>query len=168
MIFYDCRWSLSLKTSRSNERESFRRQLKTLSEVEGGYVFAYQVSDPERYGVVEFGADRRAISIEEKPKEHVVADTQPTVIIADDEERRRRAVDAAAHRHGARPSAFQRSPGEEPYRHELEPGLFLRRTVPLDFSSDEFNSELFLKGFCALMKTWQVACNQNDVVSIGS
>jgi len=44
------------------------RQLKTLSEVEGGYVFAYQVSDPERYGVVEFDANNTAISIEEKPK----------------------------------------------------------------------------------------------------
>jgi len=44
------------------------RQLKTLSEVEGGYVFAYQVSDPERYGVVEFDKNNTAISIEEKPK----------------------------------------------------------------------------------------------------
>ena len=43
------------------------RQLKTLSDIEGGYVFAYQVSDPERYGVVEFDADMKAKSIEEKP-----------------------------------------------------------------------------------------------------
>ena len=34
---------------------------------EGGIVFAYHVKDPERYGVVEFDADCRAISIEEKP-----------------------------------------------------------------------------------------------------
>jgi glucose-1-phosphate thymidylyltransferase len=43
------------------------RQLKTLSDVNGGYVFAYQVSDPERYGVVEFDEHMKAISIEEKP-----------------------------------------------------------------------------------------------------
>jgi glucose-1-phosphate thymidylyltransferase len=42
-------------------------QLKTLSNIAGGYVFAYQVSDPERYGVVEFDGAMNAISIEEKP-----------------------------------------------------------------------------------------------------
>jgi glucose-1-phosphate thymidylyltransferase len=42
-------------------------QLKTLADVEGGYVFAYQVSDPERYGVVEFDENMKAVSIEEKP-----------------------------------------------------------------------------------------------------
>jgi glucose-1-phosphate thymidylyltransferase len=34
---------------------------------EGGVVFAYHVSDPERYGVVEFNQSQKAISIEEKP-----------------------------------------------------------------------------------------------------
>ena len=34
----------------------------------GACIFAYQVRDPQRYGVVEFGADGRAISLEEKPK----------------------------------------------------------------------------------------------------
>jgi len=39
------------------------------SDPEGGVVFAYHVSDPERYGVVEFNDKRQAISIEEKPKQ---------------------------------------------------------------------------------------------------
>jgi len=34
---------------------------------EGATIFAYHVDDPERYGVVEFDAERRAISLEEKP-----------------------------------------------------------------------------------------------------
>jgi glucose-1-phosphate thymidylyltransferase len=34
----------------------------------GATIFAYRVHDPERYGVVEFGGDGRAISLEEKPK----------------------------------------------------------------------------------------------------
>jgi glucose-1-phosphate thymidylyltransferase len=43
--------------------------LQESNEPEGGMVFAYQVSDPERYGVVEFDKDNKAISIEEKPTE---------------------------------------------------------------------------------------------------
>jgi glucose-1-phosphate thymidylyltransferase len=44
------------------------RQLQTLNNVDGGYVFAYEVSDPERYGVVEFNEESKVLSIEEKPK----------------------------------------------------------------------------------------------------
>lgn len=44
------------------------RQLQALNNIDGGYVFAYQVRDPERYGVVEFDKDNNALSIEEKPE----------------------------------------------------------------------------------------------------
>ena len=37
------------------------------SDLSGGIIFAYQVSDPERYGVVEFDTTMKALSIEEKP-----------------------------------------------------------------------------------------------------
>ncbi len=41
--------------------------LRSCSDPEGGIIFAYQVADPERYGVVEFDENFKAISIEEKP-----------------------------------------------------------------------------------------------------
>lgn len=43
--------------------------LKSNVDPKGGVVFAYHVSDPERYGVVEFNKEQKAISIEEKPIE---------------------------------------------------------------------------------------------------
>jgi glucose-1-phosphate thymidylyltransferase len=45
----------------------FGTSLKDCTNPDGGIIFAYPVSDPERYGVVEFDSHMRAISIEEKP-----------------------------------------------------------------------------------------------------
>ncbi|WP_309064546.1 glucose-1-phosphate thymidylyltransferase RfbA [Microbacterium sp.] len=42
-------------------------QLARFSDIEGGAIFAYWVAEPQAYGVVEFDADGRAISLEEKP-----------------------------------------------------------------------------------------------------
>ena len=48
---------------------SFGKMLRTAAAREkGGTVFSYHVPDPERFGVVEYGADGKAISIEEKPE----------------------------------------------------------------------------------------------------
>ena len=43
-------------------------QLRRFAELDGGAVFAYRVSNPSAYGVIDFDADGRAISLEEKPE----------------------------------------------------------------------------------------------------
>lgn len=47
--------------------EAFGQSLEACDDPEGGIVFAYEVSDPERYGVVSFDANNQAETIEEKP-----------------------------------------------------------------------------------------------------
>jgi glucose-1-phosphate thymidylyltransferase len=42
--------------------------LRSNNDPQGGIIYAYHVNDPERYGVVEFDANGKAVSIEEKPK----------------------------------------------------------------------------------------------------
>ncbi|GAB2795135.1 glucose-1-phosphate thymidylyltransferase [Hymenobacter luteus] len=49
--------------------EGMEELLKANNDPDGGVVYAYHVHDPERYGVVEFDANNKALSIEEKPKQ---------------------------------------------------------------------------------------------------
>jgi glucose-1-phosphate thymidylyltransferase len=52
---------------------------------QGASIFGYQVRDPERYGVVEFGKDGRAISLEEKPKRPKSQFAVPGLYVFDDQ-----------------------------------------------------------------------------------
>ena len=61
------------------------RQLQTLQQPDGGVVFAYHVSDPERYGVVEFGPDGKVLSIEEKPTQPKSSYAVPGLYFYDNE-----------------------------------------------------------------------------------
>lgn len=49
--------------------QGFGQILRKNNDIEGGLVYAYHVTDPERYGVVEFDNSGKVISIEEKPKQ---------------------------------------------------------------------------------------------------
>ncbi len=46
----------------------FEQTLKNITKPKGGLVFAYHVSDPERYGVVNFDKNQKAVNIQEKPQ----------------------------------------------------------------------------------------------------
>ncbi|WP_346008405.1 glucose-1-phosphate thymidylyltransferase RfbA [Janibacter terrae] len=47
---------------------SLGTQLRRFADIDGAAVFGYQVADPRAYGIVEFDADGRVLSLEEKPK----------------------------------------------------------------------------------------------------
>jgi glucose-1-phosphate thymidylyltransferase len=61
------------------------KTLRSMSDPDGGVVFAYKVHDPERYGVVEFDKDLNAISIEEKPDKPKSSFAVPGIYFYDNE-----------------------------------------------------------------------------------
>lgn len=69
----------------SDLREVLLGARKYVDDTGGGMVFAYHVSDPERYGVVEFDGEGRAVSIEEKPKDPKSSYAVPGLYFYDNE-----------------------------------------------------------------------------------
>lgn len=59
--------------------------LQSSVDPDGGIVFAYHVNDPERYGVIEFDSNMKAISIEEKPKQPKSSYAVPGLYFYDNE-----------------------------------------------------------------------------------
>ena len=61
------------------------KTLENNTDPDGGIVYAYHVSDPERYGVVEFDKDMNAVSIEEKPAQPKSSYAVPGIYFYDNE-----------------------------------------------------------------------------------
>ena len=59
--------------------------LQANNDPDGGIIYAYHVTDPERYGVVEFDEDNKAISIEEKPEKPKSSYAVPGIYFYDNE-----------------------------------------------------------------------------------
>lgn len=87
----------------------------------GGRVFAKEVSDPERFGVVEFDGDRRVVSIEEKPEHPKSHYAIPGIYIYDGE--------AARVAHGLAPSGRGELEITAMHRHYLDQGTLDVRVI---------------------------------------
>lgn len=59
--------------------------LQANNDPDGGIIYAYHVNDPQRYGVVEFDDDQKAVSIEEKPKNPKSSFAVPGIYFYDNE-----------------------------------------------------------------------------------
>ena len=97
-------------------------RLETIRDLDGGLVFAYRVSDPRAYGVVEFDGSGAAISIEEKPEEPRSDYAVPGLYFYDNE--------VVAIARALRPSARGEYEISDVNRHYLKRGKLAVRVLP--------------------------------------
>lgn len=97
-------------------------QLQRFGQVDGGAIFAYRVADPSAYGVVEFDADGRAVSLVEKPTAPRSHFAVPGLYFYD--------ADAVSIAAGLRPSARGEYEITDVNRHYLEQGRLHVEVLP--------------------------------------
>lgn len=109
--------------------DGLSRLLQEQSEIEGGVIFAYQVADPERYGVVEFNDDNEVLSIEEKPAMPKSNFAVPGLYFYDNQ-----VVDIAKNLQPSARGEYEITDVNKEYlkRKQLKVGVFSRGTAWLD------------------------------------